>query len=73
MIKQDRIEQYLKNKIGNVERYIAVKDLDKIGFFSTLRRLLNITARMRQILSYGITTVKLSRNILTFYLLIRPI
>ena len=33
MIKQDRIEQYLKNKIGNVERYIAVKDLDKIGFF----------------------------------------
>ena len=33
MIKQNRIEQYLKNKIGNVERYIAIKDLDEIGFF----------------------------------------
>ena len=23
----------MKNKIGNVERYIAIKDLDEIGFF----------------------------------------
>lgn len=33
MTKEDRIKQYLKNKIGNVERYIAIKDLDEIGFF----------------------------------------